>query len=285
MEENTKNENPKKKKFFALWVSIFVVCTLCAAACVGYFVYHRVLRASMNDLYDRARTVRYVKSDSAPGEDSASGGISYSEDEKNGDTIVTIDFNLLRETGPDVYAWIEIPGTDIAYPIVQHPKNNSYYLRRAINGSYDVTGCIYTQNYNSRDFSDPNTVIYGHYMSDGTKFGSLLKYMDRDYFDEYKTVMIYTESEVFEYEIFAAVPFGTKHILLSYNYASEKTDAFLDEVYAVTDSRANFSAERSDVSNDKLITLSTCLKNSSRRFLVIAKLVKTTPVEGASSVG
>lgn len=285
--EDTGREGRGARKLMPLWITLFVVCVLTAAACVGYFAYHAILRRSMADLYKEARVVYTVKTDggSSASEDGEDVGLpSVSED--GDETVVSINFELLRETSPDVYAWIEIPGTEIAYPIVCHPTDNDYYLRRAINGSYDVTGCIYTQNYNSLDFSDPNTVIYGHYMSDGTKFGSLLKYSDKEYFDKYRRIVIYTESAMLEYEIFAAVPFNTKHILTNYNYTSDKRSAFLDEVFEVSDSRANFALSGADEvitsGGDRIITLSTCLKSSSKRFLVLAKLVKST--EAASSV-
>ena len=63
---------------------------------------------------------------------------------------------------PDVYAWITVPGTEIEYPILQHPSDNSYYFMHNIDGSYGYPGCIYTENLNSKDITDNNTVIYGH---------------------------------------------------------------------------------------------------------------------------
>ena len=63
---------------------------------------------------------------------------------------------------PDVYAWIAVPGTEIEYPILQHPSDNSYYFMHNSDGSYGYPGCIYTENLNSKDITDNNTVIYGH---------------------------------------------------------------------------------------------------------------------------
>ena len=63
---------------------------------------------------------------------------------------------------PDVYAWIAVPGTEIEYPILQHPSEKSYYVMHNIDGSYGNPGCIYTENLNSKDITDNNTVIYGH---------------------------------------------------------------------------------------------------------------------------
>ena len=64
----------------------------------------------------------------------------------------------------DVYAWITVPGTEIEYPILQHHSDNSYYFMHNIDGSYGYPGCIYTENLNSKDFTDNNMVIYGHNM-------------------------------------------------------------------------------------------------------------------------
>ena len=58
---------------------------------------------------------------------------------------------------PDVYAWITVPGTEIEYPILQHPSDNSYYFMHNIDGSYGYPGCIYTENLNSKDFTDRDT--------------------------------------------------------------------------------------------------------------------------------
>lgn len=53
-------------------------------------------------------------------------------------------------------------GDEIEYPILQHPSDNSYYFMHNIDGSYGYPGCIYTENLNSKDFTDNNTVIYRH---------------------------------------------------------------------------------------------------------------------------
>lgn len=253
------------------WLVLFIVCVITLAACVGFWVYHMVLRSAMSDLYDEARVVINVSPDSNGGGtgDSIINSPFGSEDE-----VVMINFDLLKNTSKDVYAWIEIPGTAIAFPIVRHPTNNGYYLRRAINGAYDITGCIYTQNYNSLDFTDKNTVIYGHYMDDGTKFGPLLSYMDKEFFKDHKEIVIYTETEKLTYEVFAALPFNTRHILRSYVVSDDPYADFLSDVYASSDARTVIDREvKVDAKEDKIITLSTCLKTGSKRYLVLAKLI------------
>ena len=38
----------------------------------------------------------------------------------------TVDFEELQEMNEDIYAWIEIPGTLVDYPVVQHPTDDAY---------------------------------------------------------------------------------------------------------------------------------------------------------------
>lgn len=281
MENNENTQGRKKKISLVFWVIIFIVFVLVAAFCIGVWVYHAVLRRAMSELYDDARVEIEMVDPPSLGENIGEiiSGIIGAPDKVADEDIsplARINFDLLKQTSPDVYAWIEIPGTDIAFPIVQHPKNNSYYLRKAINGAYDITGCIYTQNYNSKDFSDKNTVVYGHYMDDGTKFGPLLNYMDAEFFENHRRIDIYTETEWFTYEIFAAVPFNTRHILKSYKGVADTHRAFLEDALSVTDARAIIMKDvEIDPEEDKILTLSTCLKTDTRRYLVLAKLVKS----------
>ncbi len=283
MENSENTKRGQKKISLVIWVIIFIVFVLIAASCIGMWAYHAVLRRAMSDLYDDARVE--IGGSNAPSRGENIGEIisgiigapdKVVEDDNDASPLAKINFDLLKQTSPDVYAWIEIPGTEIAFPIVQHPKNNSYYLRKAINGAYDVTGCIYTQNYNSKDFSDKNTVVYGHYMDDGTKFGPLLYYMDAKFFEDHRRIDIYTETEWFTYEVFAAVPFNTRHILRSYKGVTDSHRAFLEDALSVTDARAIIMKDvEIDPKEDKILTLSTCLKTDTRRYLVLAKLVKS----------
>ena len=90
---------------------------------------------------------------------------------------IPIDFASLQARNPDVYAWITVPGTQVDYPILQSASDNGYYLDHTIDGEEKPEGSIFTENYNSKDFEDPNTVIYGHNMKNGSMFRTLHDYM------------------------------------------------------------------------------------------------------------
>ena len=80
------------------------------------------------------------------------------ETDDSGDLV--IDFAALQAINPDIYAWLEIPGTDISYPVVQHPDDDSYYLRRNSDREYSAGGAIFSEaTYNSTDLNDPVTIL------------------------------------------------------------------------------------------------------------------------------
>jgi sortase B len=182
-----------------------------------------------------------------------------------------VDFETLQtETNADIYAWIYIPDTMIDYPVLQHPTDNSYYLNYNIDGSKGYPGCIYTENYNAKDFSDPVTVMYGHNMKSGAMFAGLHKFEDSEYFDEHQYIYIYTPDKLLVYEIFAAHIYGNQHILLNHNFESEyEVDAYLEEIEDTRSMKYNRREGVEVNSKSHILTLSTCVANQSdKRYLV-----------------
>lgn len=189
----------------------------------------------------------------------------------------TVDFADLQEnTNEDIYAWIYIPDTQIDYPVLQHPTDNSYYLNYNLDGSRGYPGCIYTENYNKKDFSDPVTVLYGHNMKNGSMFAGLHKYSDSTYMEEHPYVYIYTEDRLLVYEIFAACEHSDEHILYAHDYFADSGE--LEEYMEETrNARAMGSVAREDVEvteDSRILTMSTCISNKpNNRFLVQGVLV------------
>ena len=186
-----------------------------------------------------------------------------------------IDWAALKEKNQDIYAWIYIPNTKVDYPILQHPTELSYYLNHNLDGREGYPGCIYTQNLNQKDFSDPNTVIYGHNMKDGTMFASLHFYEDKSFFEENRYVFIYTEEQVYVYEIFAAYEGSDVHLLYNYDFDTPSNfQMYLDSVLKIRDMSAHIAEDVEVSSQNHIITLSTCIKNKPKnRYLVQAVLV------------
>ena len=200
--------------------------------------------------------------------------------------VIPVKFEELQAVNPDVYAWITVPGTDIDYPILQHASDNTYYLMHNIDGSYGYPGCIYTENMNSKDFTDNNTVIYGHNMKNGSMFAQLHKFEDPDFFKENREVLIYLPDEVLHYTIFAAHIYDDRHLLYSFDFTDpEVYQKYLDSIFSTRDMSANIDKDVTVTADDQIITLVTCIGSQpNNRLLVQAVLTDREPgAEAAQS--
>lgn len=185
-----------------------------------------------------------------------------------------INFEELQKLNQDAYAWIQIPGTNIDYPILQTAvEADDYYLNRTIDGKVGYPGSIYTEKYNSTSFADPVTIVYGHNMKEGTMFADLHKYTDKAFFDSNPYIYIYLPDKTLKYQIFAAVAFDDRYILGSYNFL-DKDDfqKYLDELRSSIDGNVNSDIEVTQ--DSKILTLSTCIgEYPEQRWIVNATLV------------
>ncbi len=192
-----------------------------------------------------------------------------------------INFKTLKKENKDIYAWINIPNTQVDYPIVQaYSEDDDFYLDHNIQKNYDINGAIYTEKLNSKDFGDRNTVIYGHNMLDGSMFQNLHKFRDKVFFDKNKYFTIYTEGHILKYEIFAAYKYDDRHILNSFDFENDEVfEEYLKEVQSPRSLEVN-KRQVTLTKESRLVTLSTCIGNeSSYRYLVQGVLVDDTVTE------
>ena len=185
-----------------------------------------------------------------------------------------IDFESLTAEYPDIYAWIRIPGTRVDYPIVQREGDNGYYLNHTIDGKKRTEGSIYTEDYNSKDFADPVTIIYGHNMRNGSMFKTLHKYKDKQFLLDNSEIFIYQKDRVLKYKIFAAYVSDNKHLLFKYDFEDENIfENYLNNVLTKRDMSSNINTNVDVTASDKIITLCTCNNNDAQRYLVQAVLL------------
>ena len=185
-----------------------------------------------------------------------------------------VDFEELKAVNSDVYAWISIPNANVDYPILQNETEKSLYLTHNMYKEKSAYGTIYTQPYNSKDFSDYNTIIYGHNMKNGTMFGSLKRYRDKTFFDANQYIEIYLPGRILKYRVFAAYTFDDRHILMSFDFSDEaERQLYLDTIYGFKSLSNHFREDMTVDTDDKIITLSTCTARDEERFLVQGVLV------------
>ena len=183
---------------------------------------------------------------------------------------ITVDFNSVkhRKEGENVIAWIYVEAVDVSYPILQGDTNQQY-LRKNLDGEYAVSGSVFMDAENSSDFTDPNTIIFGHNMADGSMFGKLKRFSLNNALQISSYVWVITEQQEYCYQIF-----------------SVQIAQVTDECYTLFSSRGNRFVEflkrmRQDSieetgtfefsETDNILTLSTCNgNNTSSRYVIQA---------------
>lgn len=172
----------------------------------------------------------------------------------------SIDWDVLCEQNDDIYAWIYIPGTAVDYPILQHKTEQDFYLEHNIDGSAGYPGCIYTQLRNKKDFTDFATLIYGHDMKDGSMFQNLHNYEDSKFFEENKYIYIYTPEKVFVYQIFAAVTFHDRNVLMYYDMDETSGRAgYINDIKACNGTTDQYDDCVTVNTESHIVSLSTCI--------------------------
>ncbi len=266
-----------------LFIVLMCVCILCIGVVIALKIsYDRTIEKGEEEFESELNELKVFQTDETQNpidhitepEDTTIESQTETSVPETQEPSASLDFDVLWGINPDIYAWIEIDGTKVDYPVLQSPDNDDRYLNTAYDGSRYIGGAIFTQaTYNSNDFNDPVTVIYGHTMASGTLFGQLQKvYTSSDGFASHSEIKIYLPDEVRYYDVFAAVPFEKIHIMYNYDFSVEYWyNNFFDRVFDVRSLGANFNEELRPRPGDRVIILSTCLnEDSSKRFLVMA---------------
>ena len=227
--------------------------------------------------------VQYVRGKSLSdklGESFTSGVVVKPRDPADDGQYMTIDvdFDSLHDINPEIYAWIEVPGTNINYAVVQSADDDLFYNDHGVDKTYYSGGSIFSQRYNTTTFQDPVTVLYGHNRQSQTMFAQVNNFADAAFFDRNQKILIYTPDKVYEYTIFAAYPHSSEHLLLCHDLTDPQqvADYFASLGEAIN---ANYRRELFPQAGDKVLTLSTCYRqNRMQRFLVQGVLTETYDV-------
>lgn len=195
---------------------------------------------------------------------------TVSVNETSDGLVYNVDWDGLREINPDIVGWIVIPDTKVNYPIVQS-EDNQYYLHRAFNKEKSIYGSIFMSAFNYNDFSDWNTILYGHNMKDGSMFKTVNYYKDEEYCKEHLDVWILTPKSQKKYQVISA------HIAQdgdsNYDYVFED-DSYKDFIDSQIE-QSLYDTGVTSVYDKRCITLSTCTSRTElERFIIVCQLAK-----------
>lgn len=190
-----------------------------------------------------------------------------------------IDFDALKEKNEDFCAWLYVPALDLNYPVVWNGDNETY-LTRTFEGGSNSAGCLFVDAANQPDFSDRNTIIYGHNMKNGTMFGSLSDFQQEESLAEQSPYFyIYTEDIAMRFQIIAYYTTTGDSSAYSLVNTDEEYDAWLRWILK----HNQFAGYREELTEERpeIVTLSTCYGRAggTERFVVHGVLCAENEME------
>ena len=279
MEENKNNtqkqpeQNKKKKSDVLLTIALIVaIAVFCYAAFNLYHIYTEYKKGTdeYNQIEEMAVTERDADSAEVAGPNAQL------------KPPIEVDFDKLKSVNEDVVGWIYVDALpDISYPIVKG-KDNQTYLHQTYEKNYNFAGTIFVDYENSGDFSDCNTLVYGHNMKNGSMFGHLKKFREDDkLYKQDKYFWILTPERNYRYEIITAYTTGVNSDTYTlFKGPGEEFEKYLETIKGYSE----IQTDDTDLTiKDRIVTLSTCTGNESTRFVVQGKRVDAEDADGAAT--
>ena len=182
-----------------------------------------------------------------------------------------VDMEALRNVSPDILGWVTGPGTEIDYPFAQG-EDNEYYLTHLADGSGNRNGCLFVDCGNSSDFSDDNTIIYGHHMRSGAMFASLVNYRAQDYYDAHPFLYLILGETPYRVDLFSGYDVAASTVPYSRTFRTKHDFAeWMRDIAAVSDFRTDMEL----TTDDRIVTFSTCSYSyDDARYVLHGKLVE-----------
>ena len=185
--------------------------------------------------------------------------------------LIDVDLNELKKQNNETVGWIQVKGTNINYPFVQH-SDNSYYLSHDFSKNKNNAGWLFLDYRNNINQMNKNTIIYGHGRLDKTMFGSLKNIFKSDWLNDQNNYVIFisTEKENTMWQVFSTYRIKTTSDYLKINFQDDNDyQNFLDMITK----RSEHSFNTPVSTNDNILTLSTCYNNE-KKVVLHAKLIK-----------
>lgn len=183
---------------------------------------------------------------------------------------LTIDHDTLFNMNPDYIGWIDVPGTNISYPIVKGDDNNEYLHKSFETDKYSYPGAIFMDSWESID--DPNLILYGHNMKTGSMFGSLRNFKKSKWFNNFLFIDFYPMiGNPRTYIIFSVREASSDINSLNYSTEGFDTEDFIRQAQRQSIQYREVAHDN----NNQIITFSTCMNNNAKRLLISGIQVKT----------
>ncbi len=258
-----KKRTGEKSKFSKLQKAVLLVCALVFTGSVGYLGYHYMQSYTNEKHYMQLEQIYEEKADKVAG---------YPKDYQN-------KFAGLYAVNEDIAGWLDISGTSISYPVVQH-EDNEYYLNHDFYGNKIPHGTPFVDSAADLEDESDNILIFGHNMTDGQMFAPLLQYQDIEFYKQHPTITfdsVYRDRDYKIISVFITNNNPEHGEIFPYHEFVDARSSKDTEEYIKDVMKRSLIITGVDVSaDDKLLTLSTCsYEFDDARFVVVARKVRT----------
>lgn len=198
--------------------------------------------------------------------------IPSGDNEYNNIGYISVDFSDLIAKNNETVGWIKVNNTNVNYSVVQH-NDNEYYLRHDFNKKYNINGWVYADYRDDFEYFGSNTIIYAHNITDRSMFGSLVWCLKDSWYtnSENHYIKMSTPKANTVWKIFSIYTIKPEvYYLRTYFESEEEHKTFIDNL---TD-RSIYDFQEDVSVNDKILTLSTCTDDGTKRVVIHAKMVK-----------
>ena len=188
-------------------------------------------------------------------------------------SYMSVNFKELLQKNKETVGWIKVNNTNVNYSIVQH-NDNEYYLKHDFNKNYNINGWIYADYRADFQYFGTNSIIYAHNMTNRTMFGSLVWCLKDSWYknEENHYIKLSTPYSNTVWEIFSIYTIVPEvYYLKTYFESNEEHQEFLNKLT----SRSIYNFNREPLTtDDKILTLSTCTDDGTKRIVIHAKMIK-----------
>ncbi len=184
-----------------------------------------------------------------------------------GQNISQEAFDKFVQRYTDTVGWLYFEDERLSYPIMRSSDNDKYSVDDYA-GNESETGAIFLDFRCDPEFTDSNSIIYGHNMRNRTMFGALRIYKeDLSFLDQHKYFQIRTSNGISRYMIFAFMDVPKdSYIYDVYGKNPSNMREYLDTI----EYKTYIDTGIEPTVDDQIVMLSTCTKSDDLYFVMFA---------------
>ena len=188
-------------------------------------------------------------------------------------SFMSVDFKQLLEKNNETVAWIKVNNTNVNYSVVQH-ADNEYYLKHDFYKNNNSNGWVYGDYRDDFRYFGNNTIMYAHNLTNRSMFGSLIWCLKESWYtnEDNHYIKLSTPYSNTVWKIFSIYTVSPEvYYLKTYFGDDNEHQEFLNTIKK----RSIYQFVEEDLTtDDKILTLSTCSDDGTKRVVIHAVMVK-----------